>query len=139
MAPGDSSGSMYLIDAHSLIFQVFHAISEMSSPAGLPTNALFGFTRDLFYLRFEKKPDFLLCAFDRSEPTFRDQLFPKYKANRSPMPDDLRPQIPLIHQVLEAMRIPVLSKQGYEADDVIATVAQQAARRGIDVFICTTD
>jgi DNA polymerase-1 len=131
--------SMYLIDAHSLIFQVFHAIPEMSSPSGLPTNALYGFTRDVLFLREEKKPDYVLAAFDRSEPTFRDRIYPQYKAKRSPMPEDLRSQIPLIHQMLEAMRIPVLSKEGYEADDVIATVARAAAERGIDVSICTSD
>src|SRR5437879_5076087 len=97
---GASSGRMYLVDAHALIFQVFHAIPEMSSPSGLPTNALFGFTRDLLYLRQEKKPEYLVYAFDRSEKTFRDQLFPQYKANRAPMPDDLQPQIPLIYQLL---------------------------------------
>ena len=134
-----SAGSVYLIDAHSLIFQVFHAIPEMSSPSGFPTNALFGFTRDVLYLRSEKKPDYLLCAFDRAEPTFRDRLYPAYKANRAPMPDDLRPQIPLIEQMLDAMRIPVLSNPGYEADDVIATVARAATARGLDVWICTTD
>src|SRR5437867_194574 len=122
-----SVGSMYLIDAHSLIFQVFHAIPEMSSPSGLQTNALFGFTRDVLFLRNDRKADYLLCAFDRPEPTFRDQLYPAYKANRAPMPDDLRPQIPLIEQMLAAMRIPVLSKEGYEADDVIATVARAAS------------
>jgi len=72
---------MYLIDAHSLIFQVFHAIPEMSSPSGLPTNALFGFTKDLLYLR-SLGPDYLLCVFDRSEPTFRDALYKEYKAHR---------------------------------------------------------
>jgi DNA polymerase-1 len=130
---------MYLIDAHSLIFQVFHAIPEMSSPAGLPTNALFGFTRDLLFLRTEKRPDYLVCAFDRSEPTFRDGIFPQYKAHRAPMPDDLQPQIPLIYRLLEAMRVPVVSWAGYEADDVIATIAKAAAQRGVDVFICTSD
>jgi DNA polymerase-1 len=129
---------MYLIDAHSLIFQVFHAIPEMSCPSGLPTNALYGFTNDILFLR-DEKPDYLLCAFDVSEPTFRDKLYPAYKANRSPMPDDLRPQIRLIMQMLEAMRIPILSKAGYEADDVIATVARAAAARDIDVRVCTSD
>jgi len=130
---------MYLIDAHSLIFQVFHAIPEMSSPSGLPTNALFGFTRDLLFLRNDKKPDYLLCAFDLAGPTFRDAIYPAYKAHRAPMPDDLVPQIPLIYQLLEAMRVPVLSKESFEADDVIATVATAAALRGIDVLVCTTD
>lgn len=129
---------MYLIDAHSLIFQVFHAIAEMSSPKGLPTNALFGFTRDLLHLR-DKNPEYLLAVFDMDGKTFRDDLYAEYKANRGPMPDDLQPQIPLIHQLLEAMRIPILGKKGYEADDVIATVAKAAAQRGLDVFICSSD
>jgi DNA polymerase-1 len=129
---------MFLIDAHGLIFQVFHAIVEMSSPTGLPVNALFGFARDVLTVR-SKKPDYLVCAFDRPEPTFRSQIYPDYKANRPPMADDLRVQIPLIHQILEALRIPVLSVPGFEADDVIATVAQAAAQRGLDVYICTSD
>jgi DNA polymerase-1 len=139
MSVGAANGSMVLVDAHSLIFQVFHAIPEMSSPSGLPTNALYGFTRDMLFLRTAKKPDYLLAAFDRPGKTFRDALYPEYKAQRAPMPDDLRLQIPLICQTLEAMRIPVLGVDGYEADDVIATVAVAAARSGIDVFICTSD
>ncbi|HLJ96574.1 MAG TPA: DNA polymerase I [Gemmataceae bacterium] len=130
---------MYLVDAHSLIFQVFHAIPEMSSPSGLPTNALYGFTRDMLYLRTEKKPDYLVAVLDRPGKTFRDALYPEYKAHRAPAPDDLHAQIPLICQALEAMRIPVLGVDGFEADDVIATVATAAAQRGIEVFVCTTD
>src|SRR5260370_27767740 len=124
MRAGDTNGSMYLVDAHSLIFQVFHAIPEMSSPSGLPTNALYGFTRDLLYLRTEKKPDYLLCVFDKPGPTFRDALYAEYKAHRAPAPDDLNSQIPLICEFLEAMRIPVLGLVGYEADDLIATLAK---------------
>src|SRR5881397_2965634 len=134
MSAGASSGRMYLVDAPSLIFQVFHAIPEMSSPSGLPTNALYGFTRDMLFLRTEKKPDYLVAVFDRPGKTFRDAFYPEYKAQRSPMPDDLHIQIPLICQTLEAMCIPVLGVDGYEADDVIATVAVAAARAGIDVF-----
>jgi DNA polymerase-1 len=130
---------MYLIDAHSLIYQVFHAISEMSSPSGLPTNALYGFTRDMLFLRNEKKPNYLICAFDVPGPTFRDQLYPEYKAQRAPMPDDLQIQIPLIHQMLAAMRIPILGVAGYEADDVLATLATAAAEKKMDVFLCTSD
>jgi DNA polymerase-1 len=139
MSSAVSSGCLYLIDAHSLIFQVFHAIPSMTSPAGLPTNALFGFAKDLLALRADKKPDYLLCAFDRPEKTFRDALFPEYKAHRAPMPDDLVPQLPLIQEMLQAMRIPILSAAGFEADDVIATVARAAAARGLDVFVCTSD
>jgi DNA polymerase-1 len=139
MASGNDQGSMYLIDAHSLIFQVFHAIPAMTSPKGLPTNALFGFTRDVLFLRTEKKPEYLLCVFDVAGPTFRDRLYPEYKAHRAPMPDDLQPQIPLIYQLLEAMRVPILGQPGFEADDVIATVATAASQRGLNVFICTSD
>lgn len=130
---------VYLIDAHSLIFQVFHAIPEMSSPSGLPTNALFGFTRDLLYLRTEKKPDYLLCVFDESGPTFRDKIYPQYKANRSAMPVDLPPQLAEMPKILEAMNIPMLRLAGYEADDLIATLAKTAGERGFDVFICSSD
>src|SRR4051812_40779264 len=101
MSAGVPSGRMYLIDAHSLIFQVFHAIPAMTSPAGLPTNALFGFTRDLLWLRAQK-PDYLICAFDRGEPTIRTSIYPEYKAHRAPMPTDLEVQLPLIEQVVEA-------------------------------------
>jgi DNA polymerase-1 len=131
--------SLYLIDAHSLIFQVFHALPEMTSPSGLPTNALFGFTKDLLYIRTERKPDYLVCAFDVAGPTFRDKIYPEYKAHRAPMPDDLQLQIPLIYQMLEAMRVPILGVPGYEADDIIATVATAGGERGLDVFICSSD
>ena len=133
------NGCMYLLDAHSLIFQVFHAIPEMSSPTGTPTNALFGFLRDLLTIRLEKKPDYLVCAFDLPGPTFRDEFYPEYKAHRKPMPDDLRLQMPVIHQLVEAMGIPLLSVQSFEADDIVATVAKAASAKGIRVLICTTD
>src|SRR5205823_822091 len=126
MPAGAATESVYLIDAHSLIFQVFHAIPEMSSPSGLPTNALFGFTRDMLFVRKEKKPDYLVCAFDVAGPTFRDHLYAEYKAKRAPMPDDLFAQIALIEQMLEAMRIPVLGVPGFEADDLLATLAREA-------------
>jgi DNA polymerase-1 len=139
MSSGLKAPSLYLVDAHALIFQVFHAIPGMSSPTGLPTNALFGFTRDMLFLRAEKRPDFLVCAFDVSGPTFRDEIYPEYKAHRAPMPDDLQLQIPEIYRLLEAMRIPVIAQQRFEADDVIATLATAAAAQGTDVFICTSD
>jgi DNA polymerase-1 len=139
MSAGRTNDNLYVIDAHSLIFQVFHALPEMSSPSGLPTNALFGFTKDMVFLRTERKPDYLVCAFDVAGKTFRDEIFTEYKAHRAPMPDDLQLQIPLIYQMLEAMRIPVLGVPGFEADDVIATLSAAGPRRGIDVFICSSD
>jgi DNA polymerase-1 len=138
MSSGNASGTLYLVDAHSLIFQVFHGIRGMTSPSGLPTNALFGFVRDLLFLR-GLQPDYLVCCFDRSEPTFRSAIYPDYKAHREAMPDDLQLQIPLIHKALEALRVPALSVAGYEADDVMATLALAGSGRGFDVFVCTAD
>jgi len=135
----DSVETLFLVDAHSLIFQVFHAIPEMSSASGLPTNALFGFTRDMLYLRTEKKPDYLVCAFDLPGPTFRSDLYADYKAHREAPPVDLVSQIPLIHEMLSALRIPELSVPGYEADDILATLARAGARRDLNVFVCTND
>jgi len=134
-----SSERLFLVDAHALLFQVFHAIPEMSSPGGLPTNALFGFTRDMLFLRKELHPDYLVCVFDPPGGTFRERIYPEYKAHRGPMPDAMRTQIGLVYQLLEAMRIPALTKEDYEADDVLATVAKAAAERGIDVYVCTSD
>src|SRR5262249_13545196 len=139
MSSGKVHESLYLVDAHSLIFQVFHALPEMTSPAGLPTNALFVFTKAMLYLPSERQPDYLPCAFDVAGKTFRDHLYADYKAQRAPMPDDLQLQIPLIYDMLEAMRIPVLGVEGYEADDVIATVATAGAERDLDVFLCSGD
>src|SRR5262249_9148606 len=90
--------SIYLVDAHSLIFRVFHALPEMRSQSGLQTNAVFGFARDLLYLKNERKPAYLLCAFDLPGPTFRNEIYTEYKAHRPPPPDDLVLQIPLIHR-----------------------------------------
>jgi DNA polymerase I len=135
-----SPGSMYLIDAHALIFQMFHAIRDMmSAPDGRPTNAVFGVTRDLLWLQEEVSPDYLLCAFDMSAPTFRDEIFADYKKHRPPPPNDLQVQVPMIHEVLEAMNLPILGVPGYEADDLMATLAAKGVERGLQVFICTSD
>jgi len=139
MSSASAPERLYLLDAYALIFQVFHALPEMSTPTGLPSNALFGFTKDVLYLRLEKKPEYLVCAFDEPGLTFRDELYKEYKAHRAPIPDDLLTQVPMIRQMLDAMRVPVLGVPGYEADDIIATVAKAAAARGLDVVLCTSD
>jgi len=138
MPSGTLTGTFYLVDAHALIFQVFHAIRGMTSPSGLPTNALFGFARDLLYLR-GLSPDYLACAFDRGEPTFRSAIFADYKAHRAEVPNDLVLQFPHLNRLLEAMNVPIVSVAGYEADDVIATLAVAGAQRGLDVYLCTSD
>lgn len=130
---------LYLIDVYSLVFQVFHAIPEMTSPHGLPTNAVFGFTRDILNILRQKGPTHLICASDPSGPGEREGLYPQYKANRSATPEELRPQFPLITQTIEAFGIPVLEVPGWEADDVIATVVAAAEKRDMEVCIVTND
>jgi DNA polymerase I len=130
---------LYIIDTFSLIFQVFHAISEMTGPSGQPTNAVFGFTRDLQLIRTQKKATHVICAFDSSGPGVRNDAYAAYKANRSEIPVDLAPQIPVIMQVVEAFGTPVISYPGWEADDVIATLVRQATERGLEVRVVTND
>lgn len=135
----ESPATLYVIDAHALIYRMFHALAPMTSPDGRPTNATFGFTRDLLCIFDEIKPTYLVCAFDPPGGTFRDTIFPDYKKTRSPAPDDLIAQIPMIQSVMEAMRIPVLTVLNYEADDVMATLAHHGHEKGIEVYLCTND
>jgi DNA polymerase I len=132
------AGSLYLLDAHGMIFQMFFGIGPMTAPDGRPTNAVFGVTRSLMNL-YDRGADYLIATLDHAEPTFRETIDPNYKAHRDPPPDDLLRQEPLIQQVMEAMRIPFLIAPGFEADDVMATVSGEAATRGLDVFLCTSD
>ena len=136
----DLSGcSVYVIDAFSLIFQVFHALPEMTSPQGEPVAAVYGFARDMLALLQTRRPNYLFCAFDLPGDTFRTELYPEYKANRGAMPADLSLQIPLIRRLLEAMRIPVIDFERHEADDVMATMARQVAQLGGDCFLVSSD
>jgi DNA polymerase-1 len=132
------TGTLYVLDAHGMIFQMFHGVGPMTAPDGRPTNAVFGVTRAIMDL-YDHGADYLIAAFDRKGPTFRDELFQDYKAHRQPPPDDLLVQEPMIEQVLEAMRIPMLGVPGFEADDVMATLSVEGAARGLNVFICTSD
>jgi DNA polymerase I len=138
MTETPSVGSVYLLDAHGLIFQMFHAIGPMTAPDGRPTNAVFGVTRALMSL-YDKGADYLIAALDSAGPTFRDHIADTYKAHREPPPDDLLLQEPMITQVMEGMRIPFVAAPGYEADDIMATVAREGAARGLEVFICSSD
>ncbi len=129
---------VYLLDTHGLIFQMFHGIPQMNAPDGRPTNAVFGVVRSIMNL-YDHGAQYLLAVFDHKDPTFRSDLDPNYKAHRPPPPEELLAQEPLIHQVLEAFRIPILVQPGYEADDVMATVAVEAEKRGCEVYLCTAD
>ena len=131
--------TVYLIDTFSLMFQVFHGIPPMTSPAGMPTNAVFGFSRDVIALLRDHKPTWLICANESPGPGTRDAIYPAYKANRSEMPEDLRPQIALLKDVIHAFDIPLIECAGWEADDVIATLTRQAVERGFNVRIVTSD
>ncbi len=131
--------SVWIVDAHSLIYQVFHALQEMTSPQGEPVAAVYGFTRDILFLLTEKQPDYLFCAFDMPGKTFRHEFFPEYKIQRSAMPEDLVPQIASIQRILRAMRVPALGLAGYEADDILATVAQTVDQRGGTCYVVTSD
>ena len=133
--------TVYVVDSHSLIFQVFHAMSgsELTSPRGEPVGAVYGFTRDLVQLIERKQPTALICAFDLSGPTFRHDLYDFYKADRGEMPESLSAQMPKIREVVQAMGIPLIDYPGFEADDVLATVARMCDEAGARCLLVTGD
>jgi DNA polymerase-1 len=130
---------LFLIDGHSQIYRAYHAIRGLTGPGGRSTNAVFGFVAMLRKLIADQRPALIGCAFDLAGPTFRSELAADYKANRPAMPDDLVEQIPYVFRACEALGVPTLSSEGFEADDVIGTLAAQAVRSGIDVVIVTGD
>ena len=131
--------SLYIIDVSSIVFQVFHAIPEMVGRRGQPTNAVFGFTRDLFNIIRGKKPEYIIAAVDAEGPAERVAMYAEYKANRSEMPDNLRPQIPIVMDVMDAFGLCKIEHAGWEADDVIATCVEEALKRDIDVTVVSPD
>jgi DNA polymerase I len=135
----DPAPLVCVVDAYNLIFQVFHALPEMTSPDGQPVGAVHGFLRDIADLIEKHRADYLFCAFDTEGDTFRHRMYEPYKANRDEMPPDLRSQIPKIHQALEAMGVPILEWSGYEADDLIASMAREIDRRGWRGHLVTSD
>lgn len=130
---------LYLIDGSSYIYRAYFAIRGLSTSKGLPTNAIYGFTNMLIKILKEKAPQFLAIAFDPKGPTKRHEAYEAYKAQRPAMPDALSVQVPYIHRLVEVFRIPILLKGGYEADDVIGTVARKGERDGYEVIIVTGD
>jgi DNA polymerase-1 len=137
----DSTPRLLLIDGHSIAYRAFYAlpVENFSTKTGQPTNAVFGFTSMLINLLRDEQPSHLAVAFDVSRQTFRSDSYPEYKANRSSTPQPFQGQVSLIQEVLTALRIPMLSLPGYEADDVIATLTDEAAGHGMQVLICTGD
>lgn len=131
--------TLYLIDGTSFVYRSFYAIRGLTDSRGRPTNAIFGFTNMLLKIIREKKPGAIAVSFDSPQPTERHLLFDAYKAHRPEAPDDLRAQIPHIKRMVEALRMRSFILPGYEADDILATIAEKASGQGADVFIVTGD
>ena len=134
---------LYLIDGSSFIFRAYHAIRPLNRPDGTPVNAVSGFCNMLFKLLRDlddsERPSHLAVIFDAGKKTFRNDIYPEYKAHRPPAPDDLKPQFKIIHDAVEAFNLPSIQLAGYEADDIIATYAKQAESNGSKVTIVSTD
>jgi 5'-3' exonuclease len=130
---------LFLVDGSSNLYRAFHALPPLSNAEGLPTHATLGFTSMLLKLLREDAPEALAVAFDGPGPTARHHLFTEYKANRPPMPDALAQQIPYVHRVLQAMRVPLLMVPGEEADDILASAAVRAADEGYRVVLVSGD
>ena len=136
----NAAPQLYLLDGSSYIYRAYYGIRDLATAGGMPTNAVFGFTRMLLALLQEERPDYLAVVFDPPrEETFRRKIYPAYKANRDAMPADLAIQLPSIRQILAALNIPALEAPGFEADDVIATLARRHAAGGTAVTIVSGD
>jgi ribonuclease HI len=134
------SPQLFLLDGSSYIYRAYYGVRDLATSGGMPTNAVFGFTRMLLGLLQEHNPEYLAVVFDRPrDETFRRELYPEYKANRDAMPEDLVPQVPYIRKVLQALNIPALEAPGFEADDVIASLARRTTAEGIRVTVVTGD
>jgi DNA polymerase-1 len=142
--PVDERSRVYLVDGSGYIFRAYHALPPLTRPSdGLTVGAVYGFTGMLYKLLREtgakEKPTHLAVVFDRSEHTFRNDLYTDYKAHRPPVPEDLAPQFPLVRRATESFGLPVVELEGYEADDLIATYARQAEAKGAKVVIVSSD
>ncbi len=131
--------TVYLIDGTSYVYRAYHAIRNLSNSRGFATNAIFGFTKMVLKLLEDKRPQYLAIVFDSKGPTFRHQIYDEYKANRPPMPEDMAEQIPVIKQVVKCLNIRAVEKGGYEADDIIGTLAKEAEDQGFQVVMVTGD
>lgn len=134
-----TAGKFFLVDGHSFCYRAYYAIRQLSNSRGEPTNAIYGFVTMLRKLIEQYKPDHVAICFDHASPTFRHERYKDYKAHRSPMPEDLAAQIEPIKEFCRAYRYSIFERPGYEADDVIGTLAVKGESRGYDVFIITGD
>jgi len=134
-----SNKRLFVIDGNSFCYRAYYAIKHLSNSNGQATNAVYGFLAMVKKIIKDEKPDMLAIAFDLKAPTFRHEKFKDYKATRKPMPDDLVSQMPYIKRLVKAYNIPVYELEGYEADDILATLAERAKGEGLDTFIATGD
>ncbi len=130
---------LVLIDGHSILNRAFYGVPDLTNAAGLHTNAIYGFLNILFKIIDTEKPEYLTVAFDVKAPTFRHEMFKEYKGTRKPMPEELREQVPVMKEVLQAMGIRIIEQAGYEADDLLGTIAKRAEAEGIDVSLVSGD
>lgn len=130
---------LVLIDGHSILHRAFYGLPDLTTSQGDHTNAILGFINILLKILEEEEPEFLVVAFDTRHPTFRHEMFDDYKGTRKPMPEELREQVPKIKEVLKAMNIMIVEKPGYEADDVLGTLATQAEKEGLIVSLVSGD
>jgi len=131
--------TVYLIDGSSYLHRAYHAIRNLSNSKGFPTNAILGFTKMIMKLLADKNPRYLAIVFDTKEPTFRHKIYEDYKANRPPMPEDMAVQIPVIKSIIKNLNLKIIEKEGYEADDVIGTLARISEEKGYNVVIVSGD
>ena len=128
-----------LIDGHSILNRAFYGVPDLTNAKGLHTNAVYGFLNILFKILEEEKPDYLTVAFDVKAPTFRHEIYKEYKGTRKPMPEELREQVPVMKEVLQAMGILIMEKAGLEADDILGTIAKRSEKEGIEVSLVSGD
>src|SRR4030042_612205 len=133
------SKTIYLLDGSSYIHRAYHAIGPLSNSRGLRTNAIFGFTKMLLKLFEEKSPEYFAVILDSKGPTFRHEIYKDYKATRPPMPEELVGQLPYIKSIIHGLNIRMIEKSGYEADDIIGTLARLAEEKGYNVVIISGD
>ncbi len=132
-------GKLVLIDGHSILNRAFYGVPDLTNSEGLHTNAVYGFLNIMFKILEEEKADHLAVAFDLKAPTFRHKMYAEYKGTRKPMPEELREQVPLMKEVLTAMGVPILTLEGYEADDILGTVAKRSQAEGVEVSVVSGD
>jgi DNA polymerase-1 len=137
--PATEAPTLYVLDGTYYIFRAFYALRSLSNSKGLPTNGLFAFTSMLLKTIRDQGPQYLAVAFDPPGRSFRGEVFDDYKANRAEMPEELKPQMPIFRDIVTALRIPILEVPGFEADDVIATLAKRGERDGINVVMLSGD